>query len=229
VWSPADQILEGDSTSAPLVSPSVTTTYTATVTDNYGCQTTLNVTVNVSWFNPDVLEIFVDEDTVILGDKVFHIYTNQDPSLDFEWSGPGIIGSNTTPEIDAIPQEEGTYSYSVTVSNADECEITGTINGLVVLDPLCNEETVFIPDAFSPNGDGRNDVLQVYSNFIESMELRIYNRWGEEVFVAFDQNTWWDGTYKGKELAPDVFGYYLRVVCIPNKPYFRKGNITLFK
>jgi len=89
--------------------------------------------------------------------------------------------------------------------------------------------TVFLPDAFSPNNDGNNDELRVYSNYLDQFELHIYNRWGEEVYVTYDPNFAWDGTYKGKELPPDVFGYYMRVVCIPDKPFFKKGNITLFR
>jgi gliding motility-associated-like protein len=147
--------------------------------------------------------------------------------LDFQWSGPDIDNPNA-PEITITPTGEGTSTYGVTVTNEDGCELIGEIS-LTVLDPLCNEETVFLPDAFSPNNDGENDYLEVYSNFIESIELRIFNRWGEQVYSTNDINFQWDGTFKGKELTPDVYGYYMRVVCIPNKPYFRKGNITLLK
>ncbi|HLF62544.1 MAG TPA: PKD domain-containing protein, partial [Saprospiraceae bacterium] len=229
-WTPVETIVSGANTSSPEVMPMETTEYCAhIVNENYGCETNLCVTVNVSWFVPDSLIIFVDEDTIILGDKVFHISTNQDPTLDFQWSGEGIEGSTTTPEITANPSSEGTYVYSVTVTNPDGCELIGQTQALTVLNPDCNDDTVFLPDAFSPNGDGDNDVLEVYGNFIDQLELHIYNRWGEEVFVSFNQSNVWDGTYQGEELAPDVFGYYLRVVCIPNKPFFKKGNITLFK
>ncbi len=230
MWTPVEFITPGEeNTSSPTVMPPETTVYTVKITDDYGCMTSADITVNISWFTPDSLIIFVDEDTIILGDKMFHLSTNQDPTLEFQWSGEGIEPPSDAPEITANPPMEGTYTYSVTVTNADGCKLIGQVLGLRVLDPLCNDMTVFIPDAFSPNGDGDNDELEVYSNFIESMELRIYNRWGEEVFVSFDQNMKWDGTYKGEELSPEVFGYYLRVICIPNKPYFRKGNITLFR
>ena len=107
--------------------------------------------------------------------------------------------------------------------------LTGSISNLTVLDPLCSDADIFVPDAFSPNNDGENDVLIVYGNFISALELRIFNRWGEQVFVTNDQNIGWDGTFEGEELTPDVFGYYLRVECPPDKRYFTKGNITLFK
>jgi gliding motility-associated-like protein len=227
-WTPTEFIVPGtENTASPNVFPPVTTVFMAhIVNDDYGCETDIQVTVNVSWFTPDVLVITSDFDTIILGDKVFNVFTNQDPTLDFQWSGPGV--NSTDPEITISPTGEGTSTYGVTVTNQDGCELIGEIS-LTVLDPLCNEETVFLPDAFSPNNDGQNDELEVYSNFLESIELRIFNRWGEQVYSTTDINFKWDGTYKGKELTPDVYGYYMRVVCTPNKPYFRKGNITLFK
>jgi gliding motility-associated-like protein len=229
MWTPTEFIVPGtENTASPTVFPPVTTVFMAhIVNEEYGCETDIQVTVNVSWFTPDELVITTDFDTVILGDKVFNVYTNQDPTLDFQWSGPDIDNPNA-PEITITPTGEGTSTYGVTVTNEDGCELIGEIS-LTVLDPLCNEETVFLPDAFSPNNDGENDYLEVYSNFIESIELRIFNRWGEQVYSTNDINFQWDGTFKGKELTPDVYGYYMRVVCIPNKPYFRKGNITLLK
>lgn len=64
-------------------------------------------------------------------------------------------------------------------------------------------------------------MLFVRSNFIATMELVIYNRWGEKVFSTTDQSIGWDGTYKGQLLSPDVFGYYLTVMC-PNEETYTK-------
>ncbi|MDX1476740.1 MAG: gliding motility-associated C-terminal domain-containing protein, partial [Saprospiraceae bacterium] len=229
MWTPVESILDGANTDSPTVMPDETTTYVVKILNTtYGCETLDSVTVIVSWFDPDILEIFVDKDSIILNDDVFVISTNQDPDLDFQWSGPGDYNPND-PIITVTPTSEGPAVYSVTVTNADGCQLTGMTPTLTVLDPLCNMEDIFVPNGFSPNGDGQNDVLFVYGNFIETMELRIFNRWGEEVFQSFDQNIGWDGRFEGKELSPDVFGYYLRVTCPPDKSYFMKGNITLLR
>lgn len=229
-WTPTESIQSGADTPFPVVCPTETTTYTAVIKNlDYGCETTIEIIVNVSWFDPDFLEIYVDPDTVIiLNAGEFHISTNQDPSHQFMWSGPDI-NNPTAPEITITPSADGSFVVGVTVTNADGCQLIGSTGRLTVIDPACTDETVFIPQAFSPNGDGFNDDLRVYSNIIQEIELRIYNRWGEEVFVTFDQNIAWDGTFKGKDCPAGVFGYYMRVVCIPNKPFFKKGNITLFR
>jgi gliding motility-associated-like protein len=230
-WEPVDQIDSGADTPNPVVSPEETTVYTAHVVNtDYGCETDLEVTVNVSWFVPDSLEIYFTEDTVILGDTVFVLWTNQtDPGLEFLWSGfPNILPNETSPVITIDPTAGGPLNIGVTVTNEDECVLEGSV-ALTVLDPPCDDSTVFVPDAFSPNDDGANDEFQIYSNFIESMDLYIYNRWGELVFEAHNQSEHWDGTFKGEKLHPDVFGYYLNVICIPDKPFSKKGNITLFR
>jgi gliding motility-associated-like protein len=86
---------------------------------------------------------------------------------------------------------------------------------------------VFIPDAFSPNGDGNNDVLFVRGNNIKTMHIAIYDRWGEKVFESNDQSTGWDGTYKGKELNSSVFMYYCTWKYLDGGEFRQKGDITL--
>ena len=114
-----------------------------------------------------------------------------------------------------------------TVTDFDGCTGVACTSSPGVADPFCDERDVFIPNAFTPNNSGENDMLCVRSNFIQSMELQIYNRWGEKVFSSTDINNCCDGTYNGQLLSPDVFGYYLNVTCPNGKSYFKKGNITL--
>lgn len=229
MWTPVETIIDGANTDSPTVMPGETTTYYVKILNtDFGCVTNDSVTVVVSWFDPDALEIFIDKDSIVLDDDVFEISTNQDPSLSFQWVGDGI-DNPTAPVITANPTSEGSKIYCVTVTNADGCQLNGCTPALTVLDPFCDMRDVFIPNGFSPNGDGENDVLFVYSNFIMTMELRIFNRWGEQVFESFDQSIGWDGTFEGEQLPPDVFGYYLRVTCPPDKSFFKKGNITLLR
>jgi gliding motility-associated-like protein len=66
-------------------------------------------------------------------------------------------------------------------------------------------------------------------NIIDEMYLTIYDRWGQKVFESVDQNDAWDGSFKGKALPPDVYGFYLQVKCTNGEEYFKKGNIALLK
>jgi gliding motility-associated-like protein len=145
-----------------------------------------------------------------------------DPDCEFFWS-TGETGST----IEVNPEEATTYT--VTCVNALGCEETSEIFQLNVVPPLCNEEDVFLPTAFSPNGDDVNDVFIVRSKFIRDMELLVQNRWGEEVFTSTIQSNGWDGTFEGKELSPDVYSYCLRATCINGTEYVKVGNVTLVK
>ena len=86
---------------------------------------------------------------------------------------------------------------------------------------------VFVPSAFSPNNDGENDYLCVYTNCWDQMYIRIFNRWGELVYENSSENICWDGTWKGQKLDPAVFVYTLEGTLINGEQVSKKGNITL--
>jgi len=182
---------------------------------------------DVSISNPSVTitvppeNINVDGPFVCLGQSVT-LTAEGDPDCEYIWS-TGETGQ--TIEVD--PSEAMTYT--VICINALGCETTSMEFILNVIPPQCDESDVFLPNAFSPNGDNTNDVFQVRSKFIRSMELLVQNRWGEEVFLTTNIERGWDGTYKGKELAPDVFTYCLKVTCINDGEYVKVGNVSLMK
>jgi gliding motility-associated-like protein len=94
--------------------------------------------------------------------------------------------------------------------------------------PPVNGEDVGIPTAFSPNGDGINDILYVLGD-ITNMEFNIYNRWGQEVFHTKDPSVGWDGKFRGTDLNPGVFAYRLSGKLPNGNIVERKGNITLVR
>ncbi len=220
IWSPG-----GETTAIIVVSPEVTTNYSVTVTDaDSGCLDSISYLVEVIGFNPLDIVITADPDSIILGESS-QLTVNQDPAFDYVWSAS--TGELVDPIYNPVVTPTGPTTYCVTVTDFDGCTGVACTSSPGVADPFCDERDVFIPNAFSPNDDNYNDVLCVRSNFVESMELHIYSRWGEEVFSSKDINSCWDGRYNGQLLPPDVFGYYLNVTCPNGKSYFKKGNITL--
>ena len=161
---------------------------------------------------PQILvpEINIDENGdpfVCLGQSVILTVEPIDPNCTYTWS-TGEVG----PEIEVSPEEDTVY----TVECIDIYECSGISDpvAIAVVPPQCDESDIFVPSAFSPNGDNRNDVLFVRSKFIDTMEFIITNRWGQEVFRTTDPAQGWDGTYNGETLAPDAFAYCAKVVCI---------------
>ena len=92
-----------------------------------------------------------------------------------------------------------------------------------------NESELFIPDAFSPNDDGENDVLYVRGYGIKDLKFIIYDRWGERVFESNSQKQGWDGSFKGTKLSPAVFTYLVNVTYYSGKKITKKGSVTLIR
>jgi gliding motility-associated-like protein len=90
-------------------------------------------------------------------------------------------------------------------------------------------DQVYIPNSFTPNGDGRNDVLRVYSNVIRSMRIVIFNQWGEKVYESTDQNMAWDGRYRGKPQPSGVYIYVAEIIINTGEKIERKGAINLVR
>ena len=100
----------------------------------------------------------------------------------------------------------------------------------VVVEPLApGDNLVTIPMAFSPNGDGNNDLLLLYGNQIESVVFDIYERWGRLVFSSKDKTQGWDGNYNGKKASSGVYVYHIRAVFFDGEIATKAGNITLVR
>lgn len=98
------------------------------------------------------------------------------------------------------------------------------------LPPPVPKDTAYLamPNAFSPNGDGENDVLRVLgSQYVQSVELRIYNRWGQQVFYTNQKEQGWDGTFKGQPAPLGVYAYTLQAILHNGEVIHKKGNVTL--
>jgi gliding motility-associated-like protein len=86
-----------------------------------------------------------------------------------------------------------------------------------------------VPKAFSPNGDGINDIIYVQGYGITKMKWNIYNRWGKLVYQGFSKSSGWDGTYNGVVQPQDVYHYVLLIETSDGKKYTKTGDITLLK
>ncbi|MEM1319490.1 MAG: PKD domain-containing protein [Bacteroidota bacterium] len=223
-WRPEEEIIEGADTENPLVSPSETTVFSADITNQYGCSARINSLVEVLPASP-ALSIIPTLDTIIMGDSIMLMAT-EDSSYTYSWTPTESLSDSSIFNPIASPSE--TTTYSLTVSNRLGCQNTATVT-IVVISSICDDPYIFIPNAFSPNGDGENETFRVLGFNIDEIYLVVYNRWGQKIFETESTDQGWDGTYQGKALPPDVFGYYVRLRCITGEEFFRKGNVTLLR
>ncbi len=152
-------------------------------------------------------------------------FTNRSIGADkYYWNfGDGTGSEKETPDP----------HYYKKTGNYTVCLVAATLEGC--LDTLCKkvDADVFpladVPTAFSPNGDGNNDILRVRGSGIETINLRIFNRWGELVFETNDEHTGWDGNYNNKEQPVDAYAYVLNVSFVDGSTLYKKGNVTLIR
>ncbi len=117
-------------------------------------------------------------------------------------------------------------TYSVVVTDANTCSKTAQRTVIAATND-CFAANVFLPNVFSPNGDGENDVLYVRGEGIQYLELIIYNRWGEKIFETADQKNGWDGTYKGMKVDAGVYSYILTAEFSGNVTKTLQGTVTV--
>jgi gliding motility-associated-like protein len=86
-----------------------------------------------------------------------------------------------------------------------------------------------VPNVFSPNNDGKNDIFYVYGNYISKIELQIYNQWGQHITPITDKNKGWDGKFKGNPQPVGVYVYVLKVEMQDKREINMKGSITLVR
>jgi gliding motility-associated-like protein len=122
--------------------------------------------------------------------------------------------------------QPGVYTIKLTASNQYGCADSLTKQNYIYIYPT---PKVFVPNAFTPNGDGQNDVLTPFVSGSKYFDFMIFNRWGEKVFQTDNPNFGWDGTFKGDKAPFGVYIYHLKVVFTDNTTRDMKGSITLLK
>ncbi len=227
-WSPAATLSSAVS-ATPVATPTLTTQYRVIGFDSYNCfQDTAYVVVAVGQYP-----------TVSLGpDKILPTGTplplttvvTNGPITKWVW-GPSAatLSCNDCPLPIATIKRE--VCYSVEATNLYKCAARDTLCVKV----FCEGTQVFIPNAFTPDGDGVNDILMVRAQGIRTVKnFRIFNRWGQVVFernnfAPNDVAAGWDGTVGGKPASPDVYVYTCEVVCENDISYTYKGNVSIVK
>ena len=223
LWTPATLIDGSNTVLNPTVKTNADGTLTVKITNQYGCTLTDNVAVKTHEVDAKATisanVIYVDDKVVLNAEPTGVGYTYKWlPATDI--TSPNAATSNATPKTNT--------TYVVEVTDAFGCKDTASVS-VNVLTPQCAEPFVFIPRAFSPNADGLNDKVYVRGEYLTQVEFAIYNRWGERVFYTTSMENGWDGTFNGKAVSPDVYGYYVKGVCRKGETFFSKGNITVMK
>ena len=196
--------------------------YEIIVTDDLGCSDTLNP---LQVIEPQSIEPFIADQYLDYGDTISlaldSLWSGQAP-FDYLWTPSFGLSCDDCSNPTATPYI--TNDYMITVVDSLGC-VGSTEFTLFVGEPL----DLYIPNAFTPNGDGQNDVFEVYGVGVSQVDLLVYNRWGQEVFQAVSNRPQWDGMYKGKVQPPGMYTYLVKVSFFGDYTVQKKGSIALIR
>lgn len=197
--------------------------YTLTVTDANGC--TLAKTISVA--EPQEVSVSVTPaiDSLKFGKSVvltsdFQNTTSLYPV--YSWEPAEGLSCIDCPSPTATPLVTTTYTLTFTDDHGCQASAKTTLN-------VDTDHPLYVPNAFSPNGDDKNDLFYVYGSGIKAIDLKIFDRWGEEVFATKDPLRGWDGVYKGTMMSPGIFVYIVKVTYVDDAERDLKGSVTLIR
>jgi len=222
-WNPSSGLNASD-ISNPVATPLTSAIYTVTGTD--ACGGTTTATVNVIVLHGPTVTAGISQ-SIMKGERVTLSATGAGT---YSWTPSTSL---TNPNIyNPIADPSQTTTYTVIVTGANNCLDSANVTITVEEPNPCDSLNFFIPNAFSPNGDGKNDVLLMHfneGNCVSDLTLQIYDRWGELVFLTLNPEQGWDGKFNGKTEDMGVFFYYITGTLNNGQSFRKKGNIALLR
>jgi gliding motility-associated-like protein len=218
-WIPATG-LSNNTIPNPIARPLLSTTYLVAVRDNEGCPKAAFDSVRVRVIRP--VPAFAGNDTAVVVGQPLQL--NASGGTYYFWSPSTGLTNRDIPNPVADLNED--ISYILKVTTIEGCFAFDTLNVRV----FKTAPDIFVPTAFTPNGDRLNDFLVPITAGISELEFfRVYNRWGELVFSTTEVGKGWDGRISGREQGSDTFVWYVKGRDYTGKVIFKKGNSTLIR
>lgn len=227
-WTPA-QSLDFANIANPIAAPQSDTQYsvvisTSATVNGLPCSFLLVTSVRVDVLSYGPVTAIAIPTLINTGEVTTLIYQG-DPGAQVIWLPKGSTSPGNGYTVTAMPDRPTTYTAVASrgaCSDDPEVHVDAYTAG-------CIDKDAFVPNTFTPNGDGQNDIFIPRGLKIDQVYFAVYNRWGELVFETNDKTKGWDGVYKGKPADVGVFGWYLKVKCLNGAEAFRKGNVTLIR
>jgi gliding motility-associated-like protein len=217
-WTPALG-LSNDTIPNPVASPRDSTSYKVVVTNSYGCKDSAYLNVNV--FRNVAIDAGPDK-TIVSGDSIILNGSVKGTAVNFNWTPFVFMNDSHSVNPKVYPLQDIVYTLNAT-STVGCGEGSDDVRVKVY-------NTIVVPNAFTPNGDGINDKFQLiaFDNY-KPVKLIIYNRFGTLIFKATDAYRSWDGKFKGILQPAGTYVYYLELKSITGKKVVKRGTIMLLR
>ena len=226
MWLPATYLSNPTIADPVVVAPKSSITYNLTVTDAEGCKSLSPA--KVSLFVRPPYTVFAGDDTsVMVGQSVaLHAVDVQGVGLNqFVWSPSVGLSNPLIADPVATFSEVGVYSFNVLATAPDGCSGSDSITVKVYA-----FADIFVPSAFTPNGDGHNDVLRAIPVSIRSFKyLTVFNRWGQQVFTTTNVGVGWDGSFNGMQAPAGAYVWIVGGVDYSGRVVEKRGTVILIR
>ena len=223
-WTPTLYLSDSHIGDPVMTRPLQSMTYSLTVTDDNGCMSLTPATVRITVTPP--ADVFAGNDTSISVNQPLSLHAtdvNGSGFFDYQWSP--AYGLDNAYVADPVAIIDKTTVYTVKAATPNGCFGLGQINVKVY-----QYADIYVPNAFSPNADGHNDVLRTIPVGIKEFKYFIvYNRWGQQVFQSSDPAKGWDGKFKGQYQTGNVFVWMAAGVDYTGKAIQKKGTVLLIR
>ena len=220
LWSPPAYLNNINIPNPIAIFPKQSISYTVSVKDTFGCPKPMFKT-----FKVNVTKIIADagpsDTSVVLGQT---LQLTASGSINYSWSPATYLDNPNIATPISTPQNN--ITYTVFVSNLTGCIATDTINVKVFFLP----PDIYVPSAFTPGGDEKNDLFRPIPLGIKSLEsFAVYNRWGLLLYKTSKIGDGWDGKYMGVPQDPGTFVWQANATDYKNKKIFKKGTVILIR
>jgi len=221
IWSPTTY-LSCTTCASPTATPPSTIQYTVAVSNGF-CSVNDSVKIVVNAVPTDVA---CCNQTITEGQSAEISLAPGSTKETYSWLPAASLSCNTCTHPVATPSVTTTYTLTVH-DTTDNCDRIDSVT--ITVKENCG--SIFVPTAFSPNGDGQNDMLYIKAQCLVSLDFIIFDRWGNKVFETNNVNDGWDGKYNGVPMNTGTYVYYISALTneTPAQIISKKGNITLIR
>lgn len=189
-----------------------------------GCVSSFTVVVPQP--TPATATILPNDSSIQLGESIvlYSSLSPQNPIVSYQWSPTeGLSCSDCANPTVTSYQRDNEYQVTITYNGICEATASATIE-------VTGDGILYIPNAFSPNGDGVNDVFEIYGKYLKTSKLKVFNRWGEKVYDSMNNPfAQWDGRYRGTLQPPMIYTYEADIEFLNGKTKRQMGSLTLVR
>lgn len=223
-WIPAIY-LNTTSGANPVSTPTLNTIYTLSVKDANGCPSLVTDDVKVTVKRVMSVATFPFDTVSAPGDRIQLLAVSA--GITYSWTpATGLSDAHIPNPVVTVSNTIGDeMNYQVTAINSDGCKGEGFVHIKVYRGPA-----IYVPTAFTPNGDGKNDRFTPYPVGIKSYNyFRVFNRWGQVIFSTTKLNEGWDGTIAGREQPTGIYVWMIQGLGNDNRLITQRGTVTLVR